>query len=254
MNNAGYPRFAYALLATGLSSEIMNDSIVACIDTVNNKVELDFLNTLDKIYYNGQEGSRVLFGKTIFTGARNGKKTSVIGEVNNKGIHSRGCGYAELDPEYAYPMADKAGYDALWQEKWAEKYPEILEIMSQREEYTSIADADKRDSTLNVVTSDSTRIALQYLKAQWANTGNNRTVEQKAVDALILNEMAFETCFEGYRFYDLMRHAIRHNNNEILAKPISERGGMNNPDGGLYQTLMNRDNWYLSWKGKVGVK
>ena len=63
------------------------------------------------------------------------------------------------------------------------------------------------------------------------------------VEDLIITEMALEGSFEGYRFYDLMRVALRRNDNAYLAEPISRRNGEKSQS--LYDLLMNRDNWYL---------
>jgi hypothetical protein len=63
------------------------------------------------------------------------------------------------------------------------------------------------------------------------------------VEDLIINEMALETAFEGQRFYDLMRVALRRNDPAYLAKPVSMRNGQE--DGNLLNILMDTKNWYL---------
>ena len=74
-----------------------------------------------------------------------------------------------------------------------------------------------------------------------AASENTEQVEEKIVD-----EMALETAFEGQRFYDLMRVAIRHNDPTYLAEKIAHRGGMNAPkDEALYNRLLNTNNWYI---------
>lgn len=70
--------------------------------------------------------------------------------------------------------------------------------------------------------------------------------EQAMVDQLILDEQALEMTFEGNRFFDLMRRALWYNDNSKLAGPIGKR----NP--ALEGKLMNRRNWYMSWKNKIG--
>jgi starch-binding outer membrane protein, SusD/RagB family len=66
------------------------------------------------------------------------------------------------------------------------------------------------------------------------------------VEDMIANEMALETEFEGYRFFDLMRIALRRNDNTYLATPISKRSGTK--DETLYNLLLNKGNWYLPLK------
>ena len=63
------------------------------------------------------------------------------------------------------------------------------------------------------------------------------------VEDMIINEMALEGAFEGYRFYDLMRVALRRNDPAYLADPISRRNGT--VDAELREKLMNKENWYL---------
>ena len=66
------------------------------------------------------------------------------------------------------------------------------------------------------------------------------------VEDMIINEMALEGAFEGYRFYDLMRIAIRRNDPNYLAAPISQRMGIR--DENIYSLLMDTKNWYLPLK------
>jgi hypothetical protein len=63
------------------------------------------------------------------------------------------------------------------------------------------------------------------------------------LEDMIINEMALEGAFEGYRFYDLMRVALRRNDPAYLADPISRRNGL--VDDTLRQKLMITKNWYL---------
>ena len=59
------------------------------------------------------------------------------------------------------------------------------------------------------------------------------------VDAMICKELGLETAFEGNRFHDLMRFAIRKNDNAFLANWVGRR----NP--ALTGVLMNPDSWFL---------
>ena len=86
LNNGGFPRMAYAILATGISKDVVDDSVsVYC-----NDADLAFLNELNSAnnYFN------------VFK-TRNGRLGEEGGSVteafNTVGVHSRGCGYAELD-------------------------------------------------------------------------------------------------------------------------------------------------------------
>ena len=63
------------------------------------------------------------------------------------------------------------------------------------------------------------------------------------VENLIVTEMALEGSFEGYRYYDLMRVALRRNDVNYLAEPISMRNGTKNE--AIYSLLQNKSNWFL---------
>lgn len=58
--------------------------------------------------------------------------------------------------------------------------------------------------------------------------------------------MALEGAFEGYRFYDLMRVALRRDDPSYLANAISLRNGTE--DAQLRALLMDTKNWYLPLK------
>lgn len=66
------------------------------------------------------------------------------------------------------------------------------------------------------------------------------------VENLIITEMALEGSFEGNRYYDLMRVALRRGDTDYLAKPVSMRSGT--PDAALYTLLSDKKNWYLPIK------
>ena len=63
------------------------------------------------------------------------------------------------------------------------------------------------------------------------------------IEDLIITEDALEGAFEGWRYYDLMRIALRRNNPSYLARPISQRNAAE--DATLYNHLMDTANWYL---------
>lgn len=63
------------------------------------------------------------------------------------------------------------------------------------------------------------------------------------VEDMIINEMALEGAFEGYRYYDLMRVALRRNDPAYLASPVSKRDG--SEDATLKALLMDKKNWFL---------
>lgn len=63
------------------------------------------------------------------------------------------------------------------------------------------------------------------------------------VEDKIIEELALETAFEGNRFHDLMRVALRRNDPSFLADRVAE----NHPDDedAIRSKLMDENNWYL---------
>lgn len=78
---------------------------------------------------------------------------------------------------------------------------------------------------------------------------------QEYVNELILQEGALEFAFEGTRYYDILRFALRAPNpGEFLSRRIYMRNGEANVDSrsGIAADLNIRDNWFLKWKGQIG--
>lgn len=66
------------------------------------------------------------------------------------------------------------------------------------------------------------------------------------VENLICDEMALEQTFDGTRFGDLQRIALRRNDPAFLADKVARRKGSSVPrDEELYNRLLDKDNWYL---------
>ena len=80
--------------------------------------------------------------------------------------------------------------------------------------------------------------------------------KQAFVDSLILNESALEFVFEGTRYYDLMRYAMRQPNpGATLQKLVTARRGeakRAEVQAELKRDLTDTSNWYLKWNGKIG--
>lgn len=63
------------------------------------------------------------------------------------------------------------------------------------------------------------------------------------VEDMIMREMTLEMAFEGQRFYDLMRIALRRGEPEYLARAVAGRTGQEDAD--LLSFLSDPKNWYL---------
>ena len=66
------------------------------------------------------------------------------------------------------------------------------------------------------------------------------------VEDMIINEMALDGAFEGNRFNDLLRVALRRGDPAYLADPVARRNG--EADESLRSRLMNQSNWFLPLK------
>lgn len=152
LNRAGYPSAAFAVLKYGLSTE-----------TLNRAAEYPIADAeLESI------GNLITFSQYTFTSA------------NTWGIHSRGCGDAEANPEYVIPTSCASSSDSI----------------------------------------------------AW--------VEDRIVD-----ELALEGCFEGQRYYDLLRVATRRGDASYLADRVAARNGATDIDNTLRARLLQTSNWYL---------
>lgn len=71
-----------------------------------------------------------------------------------------------------------------------------------------------------------------------------------AIENMILSEGALELAYEGYRWSDLLRIALRRNDPSLLANAIyTKLVKDNNPDAATVRAkLMNPANWYLPFK------
>ncbi len=170
LNAAGYPKFAYHFLSTGVDSEVLRDSIIP-----NYRADSVFL-------------SQFSFPTTSYI--LNDPFNNVTG--NTMGLHSRGSGYTPANQYYTMPMD------------------------------TTITDS----------------LAL----IAW---------QQEKVEDLLMDEAALEFAFEGYRYYDLMRVALRRNDPSYLANKVAARNGADGSSD-VTANLNDISNWYLHWKDQIG--
>ncbi len=124
-------------------------------------------------------------------------------------------------------------YGTIYQEIGLNKgsIPEYLDFRDYR--FTN--NVGIRTRGLGNVNMDSTNYVIQSLPHK---EDSILFVEDKIVE-----ELALETAFEGNRFHDLMRIAIRRGNPSYLADKVAAKYGTNST---LMRTiLMDTSNWYL---------
>ena len=87
------------------------------------------------------------------------------------------------------------------------------------------------------------RYALPQPETELASRQDTVNYQIPLVEDMIVTEMALEGAFEGYRFNDLQRIALRRGDPAYLANRVSMRSGT--ADEALRQKLMDPKNWYL---------
>lgn len=80
--------------------------------------------------------------------------------------------------------------------------------------------------------------------------------QQEKIEDMIIDEEALEFAFEGIRFYDLMRVALRRGDPAYLADRVYARRGeaaSQAMQGEIKVNLYDPNSWYLNWNKKIGL-
>ena len=172
----------------------------------------EFLNYNNRPYLRGYTGTfNLLFKRNIYDNGGYGiaevgyqlANTSSVSDFMTIGVHARGCGILKPDDP----------------ERWS-SYDYVKLVTKKIKENHGIT----------------------VTKEQIYDGSYDEWVKE-AVEDLIIDEDALELAFEGSRFSDLARVAIRRNDPSFLASRVAKRKGT--MDMNMYNILLNQKNWYL---------
>ena len=262
INRAGFPGHAFAILRDGLHYDKfpeLTDSLkydaIAKADSVSNDTLFQFYRTTwcADTLHQGTHNLAISPDELLRAKSKPFLDFSDSKWVNSAGIHALGCGQSDdNDTIYTYTNVVSKRIAAEW------KRTGYLVPFAAKKSARNTSETVYADTVRVVVHTDS---IAPVAADEW---------EIEAVETLIADEMALETAFEGFRYFDLMRMARHKNNaglidgNEWFAWMISNRSVYQAPyaeeevdDAGnvvmpvgqqniyLYELLKNQSNWYL---------
>ncbi len=96
----------------------------------------------------------------------------------------------------------------------------------------------------NLKSCEGVRGRMQMAAVNPVTDGMTEDEKEKAIDSVILNEVALECAYEGKRYFALMRSAQRWGKPEIMAEPLSAK--FPETEREVYkEKLMIPENWFL---------
>lgn len=262
INRAGFPAHAFAILRDGINKErlpLLKDSV--------NYVEIGKPDSIcevtgDTLYQfrkaiilpkaeNGSGDHYISISADELLRAQDKPYLNFSSDrwANTAGIHALGCGQsADFDTVYTYKNAVEQRIAAEWKRSGY-----LQPLMAKKAAETEEPEVLYKDTVIVALEFDSVAVKQPQPVDEW---------EVEAVEMLIGDEMALETAFEGFRYFDLMRMARHKQNagyidgNEWFAWVISNRSVYQLPTQEaseaigvqnmyLYELLKNQNNWYL---------
>ena len=263
INRAGFPGHAFAILRDGLHYDKfpeLTDSIkytpVDKVDSVSNDTLFQFYHatlSADTIH-KGDHNLAISPDELLRAKSKPFLDFTDSKWANSAGIHALGCGQSDdNDTLYTYTNVVNQRIAAEWNRSGY-----LMPFAAKKATARSNSGVVYADTVRVIVTSDT---IAPVGPEEW---------EIEAVETLIADEMALETAFEGFRYFDLMRMARHKNNaglidgNEWFAWMISNRSVNQAPyaaeevdangnvvmplgkqDTYIYELLKNQSNWYL---------
>lgn len=274
LNYAGFPKFALAILTTGLDNIVVQRGILSLC---NNAADSAFIKQFEFLPLDQQRGYMTLVDDYSPNGRPIYKPLTSL-EFNTIGLHARGSGYAMNNPYYYAPEndvpADSTGYPvqpplfvgnnltiaAQIADKLLEDNPELMEMAKNAgypiPDWDSYPDNTARNNAAkayrDTIAAYASRLqtAWQIEVADWYREYAQPMLQAhqiEVLDSLIDVESALETPFEGFRFGYLARAAYRKNDPSLFAKRVARR------DPSLQSLLMDPKKWFISWNGQIGL-
>ena len=255
INRAGFPRHAFAILRNGLQAKkmpaIRYDSVQ--YDDVNKTFKkVPYLRIVaDGTGYIGIDEMRRALDHPDFLDFTDDAKW------NSQGIHAFGTGeHNDLDTLYTYDriVGERMAQEALRAGAPAEVAQRLRYSLLEESNTPTTGEGEGQPT-------EPDRSDYTELPADDPQVPTDLAQQINAVETLIADEMALETAYEGWRYYDLMRIA-RHKNadnwgagvsgTQWMAWLISRRSldlkPYENPtqyDATLFGKLSDPNNWFL---------
>ena len=168
-------------------------------------------------------------------------------------------------PRFAFQILKRGLNNSVIEEHVLPYYPEseawIRQFDCPNLKYVLLSDYDADENTMGIHSRGSGRTDVnEYYEMPDDTLETDPAVrldyQIEKVEDLIMQEEALEFAFEGYRFYDLMRVALRRNDPSYLADKVYQRKGAENVGvmrAAIRCDLTDTRNWYLNWNDKIGL-
>ena len=254
INRAGFPGHAFAILRDGLNYDYFPELVDSVKYDAVDKADSVSNDTLFQFYRatlsadtarQGTHNLQISPDELVRAKAKPFLDFTDSKWTNSAGIHSLGCGKSDdYDTVYTYANVVNQRIAAEWS-----RTGHVMPLAAKKATRTT-SDVAYADTVMVIVHTDT---IMPLPAEEW---------EIEAVETLIADEMALETAFEGFRYFDLMRMARHKNNagnidgNEWFAWMIANRSVNQAPyaepnanagvqNAYLYELLKNQSNWYL---------
>ena len=173
-----------------------------------------------------------------------------MNEVNVRGIHSRGSGSSAANEFY---NVDLSAYNFSVAPDFVEEFEYEEEDLIRTYSYygsAGLPDPDFGNGRYDGLYTFTDSVFIEGSGRRDPDTVRYTYIPTAymvdKVEQMIVDEMALETAFEGHRFYDLMRVAMRREDPAFLAEKVAHRNG---EESGRDEVLFNKlnDPTYNSW-------